>query len=146
MDPFPSLRRQPATMTRARMCVRPAPQLAQNKAAEISSLLHRLSDVNDEMSTVISGFSDARSHTLARHRDVLQEFTQVSGLARVAAPDRGRGRVRASPAARYKVMGAHWDGSKRQQAYVSGSPGVRGCLCACNHKLGQSVRWAGALY
>eukprot|EP00877_Chromochloris_zofingiensis_P009739 jgi/Chrzof1/5018/Cz15g08210.t1 len=51
-------------------------QLAQTKAAEIDGLLQRLSDVNDEMGSVIGGFSDARSHTLARHRDILQEFTQ----------------------------------------------------------------------
>lgn len=54
-----------------------AAQLAQTKAAEIDGLLQRLSDVNDEMGSVIGGFSDARSHTLARHRDILQEFTQV---------------------------------------------------------------------
>jgi len=51
-------------------------QLAQNKASEIEALLHRLSDVNDEMGGVIGGTGDARSHTLARHRDILQEFTQ----------------------------------------------------------------------
>ena len=53
-------------------------QLAQNKASEIEALLHRLSDVNDEMGGVIGGAGDARSHTLARHRDILQEFTQAS--------------------------------------------------------------------
>lgn len=52
-------------------------QLLQAKAAEIEGLLQRLSDVNDEMGSVIGGGSDARSHTLARHRDVLQEYTQV---------------------------------------------------------------------
>ncbi|KAI8465979.1 MAG: Qb-SNARE, Gos1/GS28-family [Monoraphidium minutum] len=51
-------------------------QLAQAKASEIDALLQRLSDVNDEMGSVIGGGSDARAHTLARHRDVLQEYTQ----------------------------------------------------------------------
>jgi hypothetical protein len=58
-------------------------QLAQNKASEIEALLHRLSDVNDEMGGVIGGAGDARSHTLARHRDILQEFTQASMLCLV---------------------------------------------------------------
>jgi len=53
-----------------------ADQLAQTKAAEIEDLLQRLSDVNDEMSSLIGGIGDSRSHTLARHRDILQEFTQ----------------------------------------------------------------------
>jgi hypothetical protein len=65
------------TCGRAEPGVARALQLAQSKASEISSLLGRLSDVNDEMSGVIGGYSDARSHTLARHRDILQEFTQV---------------------------------------------------------------------
>lgn len=51
-------------------------QLAQSKACEIEALLQRLSDVDDEMGAVIGGGSDARSHTLARHRDVLQEYLQ----------------------------------------------------------------------
>lgn len=54
-----------------------SPQLAQTKAAEIEDLLQRLSDTNDEMSSLITGASDSRSHTLARHRDILQEFSQV---------------------------------------------------------------------
>ncbi|KAF5837898.1 Qb-SNARE, Gos1/GS28-family [Dunaliella salina] len=53
-----------------------ADQLAQTKAAEIEGLLHRLSDVNDEMGGFMGGISDSRSHTLARHRDILQEFNQ----------------------------------------------------------------------
>ena len=52
-------------------------QLAQTKASEIEGLLQRLSDVNDEMGGIIGGISDSRSHTLARHRDILQEFNQV---------------------------------------------------------------------
>lgn len=51
-------------------------QLAQSKSADIEGLLQRLSDINDEMGSVIGGAADARSHTLARHRDILQEFTQ----------------------------------------------------------------------
>ncbi|KXZ44881.1 hypothetical protein GPECTOR_61g834 [Gonium pectorale] len=53
-----------------------ADQLAQTKAAEVEDLLQRLSDINDEMAAIVGGSSDARSHTLARHRDILQEFTQ----------------------------------------------------------------------
>ncbi|EFJ40319.1 Qb-SNARE, Gos1/GS28-family [Volvox carteri f. nagariensis] len=53
-----------------------ADQLAQTKAAEVEDLLQRLSDVNDEMAATVGGSTDSRSHTLARHRDILQEFTQ----------------------------------------------------------------------
>ncbi|KAF6256582.1 Qb-SNARE, Gos1/GS28-family [Scenedesmus sp. NREL 46B-D3] len=53
-----------------------ADQLARQKAAEIESLLQRLSDVNHDMSSVIAGAADSRSHTLARHRDILQDLTQ----------------------------------------------------------------------
>lgn len=53
-----------------------ADQLSQTKAAELEDLLQRLSDVNDEMGGVVGGSSDARSHTLARHRDILQEYSQ----------------------------------------------------------------------
>eukprot|EP00195_Chlamydomonas_chlamydogama_P006955 CAMPEP_0202890734 /NCGR_PEP_ID=MMETSP1392-20130828/1050_1 /ASSEMBLY_ACC=CAM_ASM_000868 /TAXON_ID=225041 /ORGANISM="Chlamydomonas chlamydogama, Strain SAG 11-48b" /LENGTH=139 /DNA_ID=CAMNT_0049574357 /DNA_START=211 /DNA_END=627 /DNA_ORIENTATION=+ len=53
-----------------------ADQLAATKAAEIEELLQRLSDANDEMGSLIGGISgDSRSHTLARHRDILQEYT-----------------------------------------------------------------------
>lgn len=48
---------------------------ANAKAAEIESLLQRLSDVNEAMSGAVTG-GDARSHTLARHRDIAMEFTQ----------------------------------------------------------------------
>ncbi|PNW82487.1 hypothetical protein CHLRE_06g280900v5 [Chlamydomonas reinhardtii] len=51
-------------------------QLAQTKAAEVEDLLQRLSDINDEMAAIVGGSTDSRSHTLARHRDILQEFTQ----------------------------------------------------------------------
>lgn len=53
-----------------------ADQLAQSKAAELEDLLQRLSDLNDEMGGLTGGIHDSRSHTLARHRDILQEFTQ----------------------------------------------------------------------
>mmetsp|Transcript_21582 Transcript_21582/g.36770 ORF Transcript_21582/g.36770 Transcript_21582/m.36770 type:complete len:258 (+) Transcript_21582:99-872(+) len=53
-----------------------ADQLAQTKAAELEDLLHRLSDLNDEMGGLTGGISDTKSHTLARHRDILQDFNQ----------------------------------------------------------------------
>ncbi len=52
-------------------------QLAKTKAADIQSLLQQLSDINHDMSGVIAGAGDARSHTLARHRDILTDLTQV---------------------------------------------------------------------
>ncbi len=52
-------------------------QLAHSKAIEIEDLLGRLSDVNDSLSSSLSGAADARSHTLARHRDILHDYTQV---------------------------------------------------------------------
>eukprot|EP00879_Flechtneria_rotunda_P019515 GHRR01020497.1.p1 GENE.GHRR01020497.1~~GHRR01020497.1.p1 ORF type:complete len:233 (+),score=56.55 GHRR01020497.1:258-956(+) len=54
-----------------------AVQIARQKAADIEALLQRLSDINHDMSSVIAGAGDARSHTLARHRDILQDLTQV---------------------------------------------------------------------
>jgi diphthamide synthase (EF-2-diphthine--ammonia ligase) len=53
-------------------------QLAKQKAADIEGLLQRLSDINHDMSGVIAGAADSRSHTLARHRDILQDLTQAS--------------------------------------------------------------------
>mmetsp|Transcript_33895 Transcript_33895/g.83134 ORF Transcript_33895/g.83134 Transcript_33895/m.83134 type:complete len:243 (-) Transcript_33895:141-869(-) len=45
-------------------------------AADIEGLLQRLNDVNEAMSGAVAGGDAARSHTLARHRDILLEFTQ----------------------------------------------------------------------
>ncbi|KAK9906593.1 hypothetical protein WJX75_004671 [Coccomyxa subellipsoidea] len=53
-----------------------ADQLAHSKAIEIEDLLGRLSDVNDSLSSSLSGGADSRSHTLARHRDILHDYTQ----------------------------------------------------------------------
>jgi hypothetical protein len=54
-----------------------ADQQLQSKAGEIERLLARLSDANDAMRSTLSGGADARSHTLARHRDILHDFKQV---------------------------------------------------------------------
>lgn len=51
--------------------------MAQSKAEEIESLLDRLSDVNSSMSSQLTGGNDTHAHTVARHRDILAEFTQV---------------------------------------------------------------------
>lgn len=53
-----------------------ADQQLQSKAGEIERLLARLSDANDAMRSTLSGGADARSHTLARHRDILHDFQQ----------------------------------------------------------------------
>ncbi|KAG1678520.1 hypothetical protein FOA52_014554 [Chlamydomonas sp. UWO 241] len=47
--------------------------LASSKAAELESLLGRLSDINDQMGSLLGGVHDSRAHLLARHRDILQE-------------------------------------------------------------------------
>ena len=52
-------------------------QLTHTKAAEIQEYLRRLSDTNSRMSACLSGTSDARSHFLSRHRDVLHDYTQA---------------------------------------------------------------------
>ena len=54
-----------------------ADQQLQSKAGEIQRLLARLGDANDAMRSTLSGGADARSHTLARHRDILHDFQQV---------------------------------------------------------------------
>mmetsp|Transcript_23422 Transcript_23422/g.39159 ORF Transcript_23422/g.39159 Transcript_23422/m.39159 type:complete len:258 (-) Transcript_23422:316-1089(-) len=51
-------------------------QLVGQKAAELEALLQRLSDINDSMSSALSGSGVSRMHTVARHRDILLEFTQ----------------------------------------------------------------------
>eukprot|EP00884_Botryococcus_braunii_P023457 jgi/Botrbrau1/9796/Bobra.0322s0004.1 len=51
-------------------------QLAQAKGLEIEDLLTRLSDVNDGMTSALSGGNDSRAHTLARHRDILHDYMQ----------------------------------------------------------------------
>ena len=50
--------------------------MLQSKSAEIDSALARLSDVNASMSHALSGGTDSRAHTLARHRDILHDFSQ----------------------------------------------------------------------
>lgn len=61
----------------------------QTKASEIDLLLQRLSEINGNLSGVVSDASDPRAHTLARHRDILHDFTQeyrrlssIAGAAR----------------------------------------------------------------
>lgn len=51
-------------------------QMLQSKSAEIDAALARLSDVNASMSHALSGGADSRAHTLARHRDILHDFSQ----------------------------------------------------------------------
>lgn len=46
------------------------------QAADIEGLLQRLMDVNTAMSGAVSGGDGHRSHTLARHKDIVMEFTQ----------------------------------------------------------------------
>lgn len=53
-----------------------ADQMLLIKSSEIDALLAQLSNINSSMSSSLSGASDSRSHTLARHRDILQDFTQ----------------------------------------------------------------------
>ncbi|KAK9792759.1 hypothetical protein WJX73_009120 [Symbiochloris irregularis] len=53
-----------------------AEQMAQSKAEEIEGLLDRLSDVNSSMSSQLTGANDSHAHTVARHRDILAEFSQ----------------------------------------------------------------------
>lgn len=88
-------------------------QLAQARASEVEALLQRLSDVNDEMGGSIGGGSDARAHTLARHRDVLQEYTQEFrrldsslGAARDRAELLGGGAGEGAPLLSVQVHGA----------------------------------------
>mmetsp|Transcript_34838 Transcript_34838/g.82652 ORF Transcript_34838/g.82652 Transcript_34838/m.82652 type:complete len:189 (-) Transcript_34838:889-1455(-) len=50
-------------------------QLAASKTVELENLLNKLSDVNEAMSGAISG-GDARSHTVARHREIHHDYTK----------------------------------------------------------------------
>jgi Golgi SNAP receptor complex protein 1 len=51
-------------------------QMLQTKSVEINTALARLSDINSSMSHTITGATDSRAHTRARHRDILHDFTQ----------------------------------------------------------------------
>lgn len=51
-------------------------QLVQTKCGEIEKLVSRLADINESMRSALSGGADSRSHTLARHRDILHDFQQ----------------------------------------------------------------------
>ena len=64
----------------------PAAQLAAAKRGEIEELLGRLSDVNEEMGSAVSGAGDSRAHTLTRHREIMVELTQVSPAAEQQHP------------------------------------------------------------
>eukprot|EP00899_Mesostigma_viride_P016697 jgi/Mesvir1/25028/Mv16968-RA.1 len=61
-----------------------APDLVSTtKAVEIEELLRRLLEVNDAMANCVNGGgSDVLTHTLARHRDILHEFTEEFKRAR----------------------------------------------------------------
>jgi hypothetical protein len=101
----------------------PLPQLAQAKASEIDALLQRLSDVNDEMGGAIGGSSDARAHTLARHRDVLQEYTQVGPRRRRRR--RGGGGAGGGGAGGLRQCGAGRRGAAAQRPHAFGRPRSR---------------------
>ena len=86
-------------------------QLVKSKSAEIDSLLKRLSNVNDRMGSAVSS-GDVHSHTLARHRDILQEFSKEARRLNAsvgAARDRAEllaGSNEATPLLSVQVQGA----------------------------------------
>lgn len=51
-------------------------QALQSKSLEIESLLSRLDQVNSSMKPIINTSGDPRSHTFARHNDILSDFSQ----------------------------------------------------------------------
>lgn len=52
-----------------------AHQFAAQTSLEIQSLLQRLGDVNKSMEASVTG-NDSRQHTVARHREIVQDFSQ----------------------------------------------------------------------
>ena len=83
-------------------------QLAAAKGSEIEELLGRLSDVNDEMGSALSGAGDSRAHTLARHREIMVELTQ----ARVPPAQPGAGMQGARrPCGPGEFMMKRWKGT-----------------------------------
>lgn len=55
------------------------------KKTEVEELLKRLTDVTGRMAEVLGSATDNRSHTLARHRDILYDYSQeYRRLANVA--------------------------------------------------------------
>lgn len=94
---FPAAPRRSPAAHRHAPPARAGLQLLQTKCGEIERLLARLSDANDGMRSTLSGGADSRSHTLARHRDILHDFQQAGaqgeearGVGRAAACDAGQ--------------------------------------------------------
>mmetsp|Transcript_32374 Transcript_32374/g.91738 ORF Transcript_32374/g.91738 Transcript_32374/m.91738 type:complete len:262 (-) Transcript_32374:51-836(-) len=89
-------------------------QLAASKTTELEDLLRRLSDVNEAMSSAVSG-GDARAHTLARHRDIHHDYTQEFrrlGATLGAARDRS------------ELLAGHEDSAPLLGVQVQGSSGA----------------------
>jgi len=51
-------------------------QALESKSSEIESLLSRLDQVNSSMNPIVATPGDPRSHTFARHNDILSDFSQ----------------------------------------------------------------------
>lgn len=51
-------------------------QALESKSSEIESLLSRLDQINSSMKPIVTTPGDPRSHTFARHNDILSDFSQ----------------------------------------------------------------------
>lgn len=68
-------------------------QALNQRSVEIESLINRLRSINDEIASLSgeSGSSESRAHMLARHRDILQDFThEFKRLSSIANATRDR--------------------------------------------------------
>ena len=86
-------------------------------ASEIDALLRQLQGVNHGMAAETAGArgGDARAHTLARHRDILQEYTQeFRRLQALAGEARERAELFGSSAGTTPLLGIQVQGGQAQ--------------------------------
>ena len=123
------------------LCATHAPQALQTKSGEIERLLARLGDVNDSMRSALSGTADARSHTLARHRDILHDFAQAGPWVGQKCT-RGGGALLLPPANRPIAPAMEHLGWRRRPPCL---PRSRGPRCSAPLSAPQEFRRLGSI-
>eukprot|EP00235_Prasinoderma_singulare_P009805 CAMPEP_0119177158 /NCGR_PEP_ID=MMETSP1315-20130426/47895_1 /TAXON_ID=676789 /ORGANISM="Prasinoderma singularis, Strain RCC927" /LENGTH=286 /DNA_ID=CAMNT_0007171299 /DNA_START=150 /DNA_END=1010 /DNA_ORIENTATION=- len=121
--------------------------------AEIESLLSRLGHVNDRMASAGArgGAGAASAHTLARHRDILQEFSQEFRRVRSAvAAASEHARLLAGAHKRNDSFGAAGGGSGLSQSQIHQQllrerSGLQSATNAADEVIGQAQSQAQAL-
>ena len=122
-----------------------------DRGPEIEALLRQLQGVNDGMARETAGArGDARAHTLARHRDILQEYTQeFRRLQALAGEARERAELFGSSSGAAPLLGIQVQGGSAQallrerghlQSTSAALDQVMGNAQSVAHSLGQQRR------